>query len=125
MIRVILTTPAGREIKLIPEHTPVREVLEQFNASCEGTAFIANGSLLQEDDLDGALLKVAKEDEVQFTALQESSAETADVPKGPSLLKGAEAEAYIALARAKDMLDLAMRKIAAHGEPVDEDEPPF
>ena len=72
MIKVILAVPAGQEVKLIPEHTPIREMLGQFHADCESVAYLINGISLEAGDLDRKLTEIVKDDEALIVPVPKS-----------------------------------------------------
>lgn len=124
MIRVILNTPDGRKVDLLPENITVREAVAQFRTDCPMKGLCVDGEVLKDNDLDRELLEFSENDEARISLVPEP-AESAENPEDEAVLTGAEARAYMVLSAAKDMMDEEMRSLMEHTTPFDEDEPPF
>ncbi len=129
MVRVVLETPAGRQVDILPEHISVREALDELHADCESTVYATNGVRLDEEDLEKDLVHFSKGDEVRIFPVPKTAPkfvdDPEDTPERINFITPGEMEAYAALSRIKEVVDQVMSGLGAHVEPIETDEVPF
>jgi len=114
MVKVIMNVEGNRKVKLIPEQTPLVEVINQFQAFRPGSAYSANGERLQAEDFDKPLREFAKDDEVALVHIPfwiEAQNDPPEQEPATGLISAENAKMYAELARAKEAIEEVMRSL--------------
>ena len=113
MIKVILTTMAGRKSDLFPESFTIREVFDALQEDCTSKVLLSDGTVIPEEDLGRCLREYAKDDDMRISTVTYPPVETEPYPFSLDLPSEEESisSVYDALIQMRNKLNETTKKL--------------